>query len=105
MARDPFSGRTIRWTYADGPGAGMTFEHTFAQDGTVTYRAAGSSAAPEEKPSRHHVERVNDLVYAVSYLAVSNGYTLTTIVDLDSKAIVSFASNEKDLVVQHGRLL
>lgn len=104
MAEDPFTGRTVRWTYGDGPVAGKTFEHAFATDGTVTYRMAGTTASPAEKPSRYLVERVNDRVYAVSYLAVSNGYTLTTIVDLDTSAIVSFASNEKELVVQHGRL-
>ena len=39
----------------------------------------------------------------VSYLS-NHGFTLTTVVDERSGAIVSFASNEKDLAVQHGSL-
>ena len=41
--------------------------------------------------------------YAVSYLS-SIGWTLTTIADMRTRAIVSFASNEKQLVVQRGTL-
>jgi hypothetical protein len=26
---------TLRWTFTNGPQAGMTYEHTFHEDGTV----------------------------------------------------------------------
>jgi hypothetical protein len=32
------SGKSIRWTFADGPMAGTTFEHLFDDDGSVTWR-------------------------------------------------------------------
>jgi hypothetical protein len=37
----------------------------------------------------------------VSYLS-SSGYTLTVVLDNRSKHVVAFASNEKELTVQHG---
>ena len=38
-----------------------------------------------------------------SYLS-SHGFTLTTVIDEQAGTVVSFASNEKELVVQHGSL-
>jgi len=106
MSADPIRGKTIRWTYEDGPMAGKAFEHTIASDGTVSWRQLGepkkgqNGSAPE--PSvRYEVARVNDHVYAVSYLARS-GYTLTSVLDTRAGTVVSVASNEKELVVQRG---
>src|SRR5262245_66672402 len=102
---DPVRGKTLRWTYEDGPMAGKTFEHTFAADGTVTYQELGKPASkPEGKPTRYELERISDDVHAVSYLS-SHGWTLTTVLDRKTGKIVSFASNEKQLMVQHGRLV
>lgn len=106
MERDPITGKTIRWSYEDGPTKGTRFEHVFAKDGTVTYRML------DEKPSsqngetktehpKYEVARVTGDVWAVSYLAPS-GFTLTTVLDFDEGRIVSFASNEKQLFLQHG---
>ena len=117
MGSDPIRGSTILWTYDDGPMAGKTFEHTFKGDGTVTYREAGPSKPEPQKPStngkqkagqpkkepavKYQVEQVNPDVYAVAYLS-TNGYTLTSVLDLDTGTVVSFASNEKELVIQRG---
>lgn len=116
MNADPIRGRTLLWTYADGPVAGKTFEHVFGADGTVRYRETHGAppsrpptngkrkeAAPEksEPPIRYESARVSDDVHAVSYLAPS-GWTLTTVLDLRAGTMVSFASNEKSLVVQRG---
>jgi MoaF N-terminal domain len=106
MAVDPIRGRTIRWTYEDGPTRGKTFEHTFGKDGHVAYRmldAAGKSEDGSTKPEnpKYEVASVTDDVYTVAYLAPS-GYTLTSVLDLDAGTIVSIASNEKELVVQRG---
>jgi hypothetical protein len=112
MAADPITGNTIRWTYDDGPMKGRTFEHRFANDGTVSWRevdgSAGSGAnagngSAEVPSAKYEYARINDDVYAISYLSGS-GFTLTTIVDGPSGGIVSVASNEKELVIQHGRL-
>jgi hypothetical protein len=32
-------GKTVRWTFGDGPVAGMLFEHVLNEDGTVVWRA------------------------------------------------------------------
>lgn len=101
MSDDPITGKTLRWSYHDGPVKGQRFEHVFGTDGMVTYRAPG--AASTEKPIHYEVARAGDDVFAVSYLS-TNGWTLTTVLDIRTRAIVSFASNEKQLVVQHGKL-
>lgn len=102
MTSDPVRGKTLRWTFEDGPMAGKGFEHTFHLDGRVSYRPAG--ADPGEKPTtekKYEVAQVNDDVCAVSYLGAS-GYTLTTVLDFKTGRMSAFASNEKELVVQGG---
>jgi hypothetical protein len=114
MTSDPLKGKTVRWTYADGPMKGKGFEHTFGTDGTVSWKEAGgdqkpSGAAKDPKAAAHdssakyEYARLTDGVYVFSYLAGS-GFTLTTVVEEKTGKIVSFASNEKELVVQHGTL-
>lgn len=95
-------GTTIRWTYADGPMKGKRFEHSFTDD-TVTWKDAGEPKPSADSHAKYEFQRISDDVYVVSYLS-NHGFTLTTVVDERSGAIVSFASNEKDLVVQRGNL-
>jgi hypothetical protein len=102
MATD-LGGKTIRWIYADGPMKGKHFEHSFASDGTVTWKEAGEAKPSADSQAKYQFQRISDEVYVVSYLS-NHGFTLTTVVDERSGAIVSFASNEKDLVVQRGSL-
>jgi hypothetical protein len=115
MHSDPVRGKTIRWTYDDGPMAGKTFEHAFGEDGTVTWHETDSqkTAKPPTNGQRkadrgsahtkakYKVAPINDEVYAVSYLSGS-GYTLTSVLDFAAGTVVSFASNEKELVLQRG---
>ena len=82
---------------------GKPFEHEFTNDGKVSWKAAGDAKPPAESSVAYQAARITDDVYVVSYLAGS-GWTLTTVVDERTGAIVSFASNEKELVVQHGRI-
>lgn len=107
MSSDPVRGKSIRWSYDDGPMAGRTFEHTFTTDGTVSWREIGAKAgAPTvggEPSVKYEAARVDADVYAVSYLARS-GWTLTTVIDEKDQTILSFASNEKTLVLQRGKL-
>ena len=103
MAEDRIRGKTLRWTFEDGPMAGRGFDHTFNADGTVSYKSAGGGS--DEKPTtekKYEAERVNADVFAVSYLGAS-GYTLTTVLDFKSGRAVAFASNEKEITVQHGK--
>jgi phenolic acid decarboxylase len=93
---DPITGKTIRFTWTEGPTKGETHEHVFNADGSVDYRkvsggSAGDKTAHEKK---YGVARVSDQVYVVSYLAAS-GFTLTVAIDFGGDVIVGFASNDK----------
>ncbi len=96
-------GKTIRFVWSEGPTKGMTHEHVFHQDGTVTWsdagqlkkeQSAGSSPGPKEKP-QYAAVRVADQIYAVSYLA-SSGYALTVVLNFADRRLVGFASSAKD---------
>jgi hypothetical protein len=100
MAADPVTGKTIRFTFSDGVMAGKTFEHTFGADGGVTFREIGNNAKPG-KANKYEVTEAANEVYAVAYLSES-GNTLTTILDFQTKKLVAFASNEKQLSQHRG---
>jgi hypothetical protein len=102
MGADPMKGKTVRWTYDDGAMKGKTFEHRFGNDGTVTWKEADEDKPAADSSAKYEYAPINDGAYVFSYLAAS-GFTLTTIVDEKAGTVVSFASNEKDLFVQHGR--
>jgi hypothetical protein len=113
MSADPIKGKSLRWKYSDGPVKGRAFEHHFTDDGTVSWNEASDgqpsagakpTGAGHDSSARYEVARLNDDVYVVSYLAGS-GYTLTTVVDERTGKIISFASNEKELTIQHGELV
>lgn len=108
MSAHPIHGKTIRWSYDDGPVAGRTFEHAFGTDGMVVWREADAkptaSATRAEPAAKYEMARLSDDVCVVSYLAAS-GWTLTTVIDTKARRIVSLASNEKMLVAQRGRLI
>jgi hypothetical protein len=97
---DPIHGSTIRWTF-EGAMAGKTFEHTFGEDGTITYRMLGGNDATATEAKHSEIAQLSDNVWAISYLG-SAGYTLTVVLDFDTNSLVSFASNEKELSQQKG---
>ena len=99
-------GRTFKWKFADGPTAGTVYEHTFAADGTVSFREAGSAGATgsaKDKPVRDKPApktkyasfEVAPGIYLVSYMS-SSGYTLTTCMNLSTKRLHGFASSDKE---------
>ena len=97
-------GKSIRFTWTEGPTKGTTHEHVFHEDGTVEWRdvartaseppAAGSRQSPAEKPAYAAIE-VAEQAYIVSYLAAS-GYTLTVVLNFANRQLVGFASSGKD---------
>jgi len=103
MAADPMKGKTVRWTYEDGAMKGKTFEHRFGDDGTVAWKGADEEKPSADANAKYEYARISDAAYVFSYLS-SHGFTLTTVVDEKAGTVVSFASNEKDLFVQHGSL-
>jgi hypothetical protein len=101
MAHDPIRGATIHWSF-EGPMAGKRFEHVFGNDGTVSYRMLDEETDNELTPAvKSEIAHIAPDIWAVSYLG-SSGYTLTVVLDFESNALVSFASNEKDLSQQKG---
>lgn len=100
MSTDPIRGKTLRFRFTDGGMGGRSALHTFGADGFVSWKIEGAEA---HSPTTHRytVEQINDDVWAVSYLG-TRGYTLTTILDVRTGKLVAFASNEKELTLQHG---
>jgi hypothetical protein len=103
---DAVRGKTMRWTWTEGPTQGKTHEHRFHEDGTVDWREASESASggpgPTAAPRPSGPERVpyaaievGPSVYVVSYLA-SSGFTLTVVLNFDTRRLVGFASGGKE---------
>ena len=99
---DAIRGKTMRWTWTEGPTRGKTHEHVFHEDGTVEWRdAAVRPAEPGPAPAptpRRAPERVPYAavevarnVYVISYLAGS-GFTLTVVLNFETHEVVGFAS-------------
>jgi hypothetical protein len=89
------TGKTIRWRFGDGPVAGMTFEHVFNEDGSVTWRIVeGADEGATAREKSFAAVRVNEKTWAVSYLGAS-GHTLTVVLDLDDGRAFGFASDAK----------
>ena len=92
MPEDSIRGRTIRWTWTDGPTAGVTHEHEFRTDGTVEWRVlTGPQKGHTAEEEEYAVFEVSEGVHAVSYLAES-GYTLTVVLDFSSGNMYGVAS-------------
>jgi hypothetical protein len=101
---DPLSGKTLCWTFDDGPTAGTTYQHVFGTDGRVRWSQVNQGKPGEpgkDSEAEYKASEVAEGVLAVSYLAPS-GFTLTTILDTEEGTVVAYASNEEQLFVQHG---
>jgi hypothetical protein len=97
---DRIRGNRFRWSFADGPMAGRAFEHTFGEDGAVTFRPMdGQGKATRVQDYR--TAAVTENVAAVSYCA--RGYTLTTLLDFSDGTLTAFASNDQGVTLQRGR--
>ena len=100
-------GKTIRFTWMDGPTSGKTHEHVFHDDGTVEWRDANAPKAPAAerdasagRPAKkarveYAAVRIADDVWLVSYQS-TEGYTLTVALDFADNSIVGFASGAKE---------
>ena len=105
LDRDSLRGATIRWMFVEPPVAGMRFEHTFREDGTLVWRVLegpGKGASKEER--RYATMKIADGVHVVSYLAAS-GHTLSVVVDFNTGRVVGFGSDNKEWYPLTGTLL
>lgn len=109
---DAVRGKTIRFTWTEGPTKGTTHEHVFHEDGTVEWRDTSTPKArstgeekspPAKERPKYEAIRVADEIYAVSYLAAS-GYTLTVVLNFSDHRIVGFASSSKEWYPLQGSL-
>ena len=98
---DSLYGKTLRWTFKDGPTKGMVFEHTFEDDGSVTWRGKGPQAKDHHESASAAV-KVSDDVHLVSYLSKESGYTITVALNLGTGTATCIASNGKEWVLQSG---
>jgi hypothetical protein len=106
---DPIRGKTLQWTFTDGPAKGTTYEHHFGQDGMVEFHTVDASSKDKAAQSKGQLESkahygsatVAEGVCAVSYKGES-GYTLTTILNFTNQRLVAFASNDKEWFEQQG---
>ncbi len=97
------AGRTIRWTFEDGPTAGRTYEHEFLTDGTLNRRFVGalagdgpSSALDAENSGIPYASfEVAPDVHLVSFLSES-GYTLTVTLNFETLHCSGVASNAEE---------
>jgi hypothetical protein len=94
-------GKTLRWSFKDGPTKGMTFEHILSGDGGVTWRSTGPGAKDHHDNASAAV-KVSDDVHVVSYLSAESGYTITAVLNRKTGTVTAFASNGKDWVQQSG---
>ena len=96
------TGKTIRWTFVDGPTAGDTFDHSFNEDGSVTWRAVeGQWKGATARENSYVALKMNENIWVISYLAAS-GHTLTVVLNADDHRVVALGSNEKSLSSHSG---
>lgn len=101
---DLVRGKTLRWTFTDGPTKGTTYEHRFGDDGVVHFHAVkadGKSDQQAQAEAHYGAETISEDVCAVSYKG-DEGYTLTTVLNFDDKRVVAFASNNEQWFEQKG---
>jgi len=92
----PVHGKTIRWTWTDGPLKGVTQEHVFHGDGTLDWRVIqGPGKGRTSREKRYAAAPVSEDVYTVSYPAGS-GYTMTVILNFKDGAMVGITSGAAD---------
>ena len=99
---DALAGKTIQWTFDDGPVAGTTFQHAFAGDGSVTWTIVdGPQQGASAREKSYAAMKVNDKTLVISYLAGS-GHTLTVALDLENGRMAGFGSNNKEWTAMTG---
>jgi phenolic acid decarboxylase len=95
-------GRTVRWTFDDGPTAGTAYEHVFNEDGSIGYRGAAAAATGKfSRAKAGTVVKAGDGLFIVSYLS-DGGFTLTVLLNVRTGVAIGFASNNDSWFQQKG---
>jgi hypothetical protein len=98
---DTLRGRTIRWSFTDGPTAGTVYEHVIDDDGSIGFRGADKPGAELTRTRSGAAVKISDDVFALSYLSES-GFTLTALLNVARMDVLAFASNEASWFQQRG---
>lgn len=95
-------GSTVEWQFEDGPMPGVTFEHTFDADGSVTWHIMdGEHKGASAREKAYAAVEINDRTWAISYLGAS-GHTLTVVLNVEDGRAVGFASDNSSWTPLHG---
>ena len=97
---DQVRGRSIAFSWTEGPATDSTCIHAFHDDGTVQWHSLESGAASQRPP--YLGVRIDDDLCLVSYLSQS-GYTLTVVLDFIEQSLTGVASNDKCWYPVRGR--
>ena len=97
---DQVRGRSLAFSWTDGPAKDSTHIHAFHDDGTVEWHSVESDKTTE-RPA-YMAARIDDDICLVSYLSQS-GYTLTVVLDFIEESITGVASNDKCWYPVRGR--
>jgi hypothetical protein len=96
MGGNRIHGKTMRWTWNEGPTAGTTHEHVFNDDGSMVWRVIdGPRAGKSGREKQYTDEMMTGDMGVVSYLADS-GYTITMVLNFGDHHMTGFASNAKE---------
>ena len=101
---DLIRGKTLRWTFTDGPTKGTTYEHQFGNNGVVHFHAVKAGDKSDQQPNaeaHYSAATISEDVCAVSYKG-DEGFTLTTVLNFDDNRVVAFASNSEQWFEQQG---
>ena len=89
---DPLRGKTVRWTISDGSAPATSYEHVFAEDGSVEWRILdGAAKGHSARETKYSAVQVSPNVIVTSYLAAS-GHTLTAVLNMTDHRVVGYAS-------------
>jgi hypothetical protein len=96
LAANPVHGKTVRWTWKEGPAKGSVFEHVFQEDGTVLWRVLkGPHKGFSKLEKGYAAERLGGDLYTISYRAAS-GHMMTIVLNLKDGTMVGLASGAQD---------
>ena len=94
-ALDPIRGRTIRWTWKEGPDKGSLVEHVFGEDGRMVLRVMnGRHKSTAKLERKYESTRVGPDVYTVSYRTAA-GSTMTVFLNFKDRTLLGLSSDSE----------
>ena len=93
---DRIRGKTILWTWTDGPTKGTTHQHVFNGDGSVDWNFMdGPQKGLATRENEYATVKIADDLYVVSYLA-SSGDALSVVLNFHDHKLTGFTSSAQE---------